>query len=145
MSLLSPSGGFLMGPMKTPRLARLSAILSADMEPQMPQEPAPTDMPAGNTSLPSQADLFSPITAHAGTDRTHSAAKFDDRCTEICEAAQGERRLQAAFKLAAPQRKQTVRDSWQTGCDMLVASLGTSQVCMLLTQFPVFCTVQLRP
>jgi hypothetical protein len=98
MSLLSPSGGFLMGPLKTPRLARLSTILSADMEPQMPQEPAPTDAPAGNTGL---AGLFGPNMAHAGTKRTHSEAKFDDECTEICEAAQGEQHVLATLILQA--------------------------------------------
>lgn len=76
MALLSPTGGFLLGPMKTPRF---SGILSADMEPQAPQ-----DTPA--------AGLGS--ARAAGVKRSYGAATLDreaDRCTEVCEAAQGRR------------------------------------------------------
>lgn len=80
MSLLSPSGGLgvFMGPLKTPRF---SAILSADMEPQAPRD-APTSGAAGSNKAGS---MFSPDAIVAGNKRT-----FEDRCTEICEIAQGE-------------------------------------------------------
>lgn len=68
-----------MGPMRTPRL---SAILSADMEPQAPQDPASGSTKAGS--------MFSPDMVHAGNKRSLTSARFEDRCTEICEAAQGE-------------------------------------------------------
>lgn len=85
MSLLSPSGGLLLGPMKTPRL---SAVLSADMEPQMPSEPHSAGLQAASNTAGS---MSSPGTAHAGSKRTYSAARLDDRCTEICENAQGKK------------------------------------------------------
>lgn len=79
MSLLSPSGGLgvFMGPMKTPRF---SAILSADMEPQVPQD-APASGAAGSSKAGS---MFTPDAVVAGSKRT-----FEDRCTEVCETAQG--------------------------------------------------------
>ena len=78
-----------MGPMKMPRL---SAILSADMEPQAPQE-APTPAAAGAAAGPwssAGGEQLSGTTARAGAAWSQAAARFDDRCTEVCEAAQGE-------------------------------------------------------
>lgn len=84
MSLLSPSGGFFVGPMRTPRF---SAVLAADMEPQEPQS-AHTAAGAGAAGVGSvkAAGVCSSGTALAGSKR-----RFDDQCTEVCETAQGER------------------------------------------------------
>jgi hypothetical protein len=74
-----------MGPMRTPRL---SAILSADMEPQAPQDPASGSLAASGSTK--AGSMFSPDAVHAGNKRSLTNARFEDRCTEICEAAQGE-------------------------------------------------------
>jgi hypothetical protein len=73
-----------MGPMRTPRL---SAILSADMERQAPQDPASGSLAAAGSTK--AGSMFSPDAVHAGNKRSLSSARFEDRCTEICEAAQG--------------------------------------------------------
>lgn len=88
ISLLSPTGSLFMGPMKTPRL---SAILSADMEPQAPQDAAGSAGAAGGMWSPVAGDmrLSHGAVNPAGGKQSISAARFDDRCTEVCEAAQG--------------------------------------------------------